>query len=157
MYGVKCQRINLLHKLPKILNIGYAWLRLAIFLHGPLKETLLHVLHNKSKDVTYNGLPEDPSALYTQLLTTHQNTINSLVKKNVLKKDQLELLLPTNGHKKTYSNTFDITLLVVLIINCTTLPPPVNGWNQKIPLHNDFSVAANRVACKRMEKLFEPY
>ena len=119
------------------------WLRLAIFLHGPLKETLLHVLHNKSKDVTYNGLPEDPSALYTQLSTTHQNTINSLVKKNVLKKDQLELLLPTNGHKKTYSNTFDITLLVVLIINCTTLPPPVNGWNQKIPLHNDFSVAAN--------------
>ena len=118
------------------------WLRLATLLHGPLKQTLLCVLHNRNK-LAYQGLPEDPSELYKELSTTHQKTIKDLVKRKILKKDQLEILLPSNGENKTYSDTFDVTLIVVLIINCTTLPQPVGGWNQKSPLESDPSVAAN--------------
>ena len=45
------------------------WLRLATFEHEPLKNALLQVLHNKNNDPSYTGLPEDPSALYQELLT----------------------------------------------------------------------------------------
>ena len=123
------------------------WLRLAIFLHGPIKENLLCVLHNKNKDISYNGLPEDPADLYQELSTTHLNTINKLVKNKILKKDQVEILLPKNGDNKTYSDQFDITLLVLLIINFTTLAPPKGGWN-KPPKDNDTSIAANVLRCR---------
>ena len=125
----------------QIKEIDY-WLRLATLLHGPIKQALLCVLHNRNK-LAYQGLPEDPSELYKELSTTHQKTIKDLVKRKILKKDQLEILLPSNGENKTYSDTFDVTLIVVLIINCTTLPQPVGGWNQKSPLESDPSVAAN--------------
>ena len=122
------------------------WLRLATLLHGPLKEHLLCVLHNKNNHA-YQGLPEDPTDLYTELSTVHLGTINKLKKKRILKDDQLEILLPTNGDNKTYSEAFDVTLLVVLIINCTTLPPPVNGWS-KFPLDSDTSIAANVIRAR---------
>ena len=118
------------------------WLRLAVFLHGPLKQHLLIVLHNKNNQ-GYQGLPEDPTELYKELSTVHYGTIIKLRRKRVLNDDQLEVLLPTNGENKTYSDTFDVTLLVVLIINFTTLPSPVNGWNQKVPHESDTSIAAN--------------
>ena len=118
------------------------WLRLATAQHGPVKQQLLCVLHNKNKNTNYQGLPEDPSQLYHALSTTHKPTINQLIKKKVLKDDQIELLLPTNGDKKTFSEKFDLTLIVLLIINCTTLQPPVNGWF-KSPPDSDTSVAAN--------------
>ena len=123
------------------------WLRLSIFLHGPIKEKLLCILHNKNKDVSYNGLPEDPSDLYRVLSTVHLNTINKLVKNKVLKKDQVEILLPKNGDNKTYSDQFDITLLVVLIINCTTLTPPNDGWS-KPPKDTDTTIAAFVLRCR---------
>ena len=117
---------------------------MATVLHGPLKQNLLCVLHNKNNDPSYKGLPEDPSELYKELSTTHKSAINKLVKAKVLKKDQLEILLPKNGDNKTYSDAYDVTLLVVLIINCTTLPPPQDGW-YKIPPDSDTGVAANVV------------
>ena len=117
------------------------WLRLSTLLHGPLKQYLLCVLHNKN-NLAYQGLPEDPTELFKALNTVHKGTINKLKKKGVLKDDQLEILLPTNGDNKTYSEAFDVTLLVVLIINFTTLPPPVNGW-KKLPPDSDTSIAAN--------------
>ena len=129
----------------QIKEIEY-WLRLTTFLHGPLKQNLLCVLHNK-KNLAYQGLPDDPSELYGVLSTDHKDTINKLQKKKVLKDDQLEILLPTNGDNKTYSDAFDVTLLVVLIINCTTLPPPKNGW-YKPPLDSDTSVAANVIRAR---------
>ena len=125
----------------QVINEVDYWLRLATYLHGPLKEQLLCVLHNKD-NLSYQGLPEDPSLLYKELSTIHKGVIDKLTKKGVLKKDQLEVLLPTNGNQKTFSEAFDVTLLVLLIINCTTLPPPVNGWYQP-PLDSDTSVAAN--------------
>ena len=118
------------------------WLRLAIILHDSFKQSLLHVLHNKDYN-SYKGLPDAPSDLYTELSTTHKQTIDNLLKNNVLKKDQLEILLPTNGDNKTYSDAFDVTLLVVLIENCTTLPPPTDGWEQIAPPDSDTGIAAN--------------
>ena len=112
-----------------IKEIDY-WLRLATFVNGPLKQQLLCVLHNKNNQAHYQGLPEDPADLYTTLSTTHKNTFDKLKKNNILKKDQLELLLPTNENE-TDSRTFDVTLIVVLIINCTTLPAPLVGWKSK--------------------------
>ena len=120
------------------------WLRLASFLHGPLKQRLLHILHNKDNDPSYQGLPEDPADLYKELSSTkHKKTLNSLFNKRILKQDQMDILLPPNGDKKTYSAALDVTLIVLLIINCTTLPPPDGGWKQKTPLDTDLSKAAN--------------
>ena len=119
------------------------WLHLAILLHGPLKENFLCILHNKKDDSSYKVLPEDPAKLYKELSTTYKETLNKLVKDKVLNKNDLKILLPTNTNKKTDSNQFDVTLITVLIINCTTLQPPKNGWNQKSPPTNDPSVAAN--------------
>ena len=117
------------------------WLRLATAQRGPVKQQLLCVLHNKDNYPHYQGLPEDPSQLYHELATTHRPTINALIKKRVLKADQAEVLLPTNGVNKTFSKNVDVTLIVMLIIECTTLRPPVNGW-YKPPLDSDTSVAA---------------
>ena len=128
-----------------IKEIDY-WLRLATFLNGPLKQQLLCVLHNKNNNARYHGLPEDPADLYTSLSTTHKTTLDKLKKNIILKKDQLELLLPANGNK-TDSQAFDVTIIVVLIINCTTLPAPVNGW-YKPPLDSDTSIGANVVRAR---------
>ena len=118
------------------------WLHLATLLLGPLKENFLCILHNKKNDPSYQGLPEDPAELYKELSTTHKGTLNKLVRDKVLNKNDLKILLPTGGEKKTDSSQFDVTLITTLIINCTTLQPPKNGWNQKTPPTNDPSVAA---------------
>ena len=114
------------------------WLRLATFLHQPLKTALLHVLHNKSKRADYVGLPENESDLYKEL-DSQRTTINQLVKKRVLNQDQVELLLPS-GTNKTDSSTFDVTLIIVVIRNFTTLPPPTNGWRNN-PTQSDIKTS----------------
>ena len=50
------------------------WIRLAILLKGPLLEASLQILHNKNKDATYTGLPEDPSNLNNELLKHEKKT-----------------------------------------------------------------------------------
>ena len=116
---------------------------MACVVHGPLKESLLRVLHNEDNDPSYKGLPKDPTELYNELSTIHKPKIDNLVKKKVLNPDQFELLLPTNGSKKTYSSICDITLIVLMIISFTTLPPPKGGWKNPDP--SDNGVSANVV------------
>jgi len=124
------------------------WLRLATFLHGPLKESLLFVLHNTSNQ-NYVGLPTDPTDLYQELTNKHKGKITKLVKgKNkVLNQKQFDLLFPP-GDTKTYSEEFDVTLIVVLIRNCTTLPAPQNGWGDKNPPNNDQSITENAIRAR---------
>ena len=126
-----------------IKDIEY-WLRLATFMHQPLKLALLNVLHNTSSNPFYVGLPSDPSDLYQNLSTRHYATIQRLVAKKVLQQNHVELLFPTNK-TSTDSQEFDITLIVVLIRNCTTLPAPLKGWNDKKPPDSDTGVAADVV------------
>ena len=116
------------------------WLRLTCLLQDPIKNALLQVLHNKLKDPSYQGIPENPAALY-QFFSNNQNTLNQLVRKKLLKKDQLDLLLPSTGNQ-TFSSQFDVTLIVLLIQNFTNLPPPQKGWKNKYPPPTDTSLAA---------------
>ena len=122
-----------------VIEIIEFWLRLAIFLHCPLKNALLFVLHNKGKRADYVGLPEDEEDLYNELSRKHKE-IKKLLDKNVLKQDQVDILLPP-GTNKTNSALFDATLIIVLITKFTTLPRPKNGWKGKID-STDVSTAA---------------
>ena len=98
------------------------------------QQSLLEVLHS-------NGIPADPEELY-KFFDTPDNKlkINQLKKKKVLKDDQVNLLLPQN--QKTFSKKWDITLICVVIINFSTLPPPKGGWKIKVPDPSDFSEAS---------------
>ena len=53
---------------------------------------------------------------------------------------EVDTLLPP-GTNKTDSSTFDVTLIIVLIMNFTTLPPPNKGWRRN-PDITDVSTAA---------------
>lgn len=119
----------------------HLWLRLATFLHEPLKLFLLYILHNLASDPSYIGLPQNPQQLYQELPTKHHKKIQKLVNKKVLQRDQLELILPKNGNS-TDSDKFDVTLICILIRNFTKLPAPQNGWDDKNPPPNDTSIAA---------------
>ena len=98
------------------------------------QQSLLEVLHR-------NGIPDDPEELY-KFFDTPDNKlkINQLKKKKVLKDDQVNLLLPQN--QKTFSKKWDITLICVVIINFSTLPPPKGGWKIKVPDPTDFTAAS---------------
>ncbi|XP_066924911.1 E3 ubiquitin-protein ligase DZIP3-like [Clytia hemisphaerica] len=116
------------------------YLRLVTFEQEPLKEGLLHVFHNKDGDQSYIGLPEDPKALYHEFSTTHLQTLQRLKRQKVIDKAQYDLLLPPNSNE-TDSEKFDVTLLVILIAECTTLPAPATGW-RRIPPETDFCKGA---------------
>jgi len=121
------------------------WLRLSTLLHGPLKKALLCVLHNKTafdnNKTSYVGLPEDPAALY-KVFANKYRVVKKLNRKGALQKEQVDGLLQPNDNK-VFSEKFDITLIVVLIRNFTTLPPPTLGWGVQGPnLIQDNSIAA---------------
>ena len=122
-----------------VIKVIELWLRLATFLHHPLKSALLFVLHNKGNRTDYVGLPENEIDLYNELAKKN-GIIKNLFKTRVLKQDQVDALLPP-GANKTDSSTFDVTLIVVLIINFTTLPAPQNGWRYDVD-PTDFSTGA---------------
>ena len=95
------------------------------------QQALLVVLHN-------HDVPTDPYELY-KFLYAKKSNIMQLKKKNVLKDDQINLLLPQN--QRTFSKKWDITLICVVIINFSTLPPPNAGWKQ-YPDPSDITTAA---------------
>jgi len=130
-----------------VIKLVEYWLRLSIFLHEPLKCALLRILHNTSNRPDYYGLPDNPTDLYNELHTKYQGKINKLHRKGVLQNDQIELIFPP-GDTKTFSDKFDVTLIVVLIRNCTTLKPPLNGWADKYPPANDKSISANAIRAR---------
>ena len=122
------------------------WLRLATFLVCPLQIALLFVLHNKGNRIDYSGLPEDETELYKEFLR-RKVEIDKLVKDGVLNKAQHDTLLPP-GQNKTDSSVFDVTLIIVLIINFTTLPPPKKGWKRKSD-PTDTSIAAYVIKARK--------
>ena len=124
------------------------WLRLATFLHEPLKYSLLRILNNTANDPSYDGLPQDPHQLFKELQNNHGNKINQLKRKKILKQDQIDLIFPPNDNK-TDSSKFDITLICIIIRNCCNrLPPPLNGWDDKNPPVHDKSIAANVIRAR---------
>ena len=113
------------------------WLRLAMFILGPLREALLNILHDSKF-----GVPREPKALFTVLT-------NQRAKFGRLKPDQLNLLFP-HGQQQTDSSLFDITLIVFLIKTCTNLKH-ATFWIGFSPAVGDYSLPADviRVLCMR--------
>ena len=79
-------------------------------------------------------------------LNANYHTLNNLLRRRVLHKPQWNLLFPPGGATPD-SNTFDITLLFLLLTNICGLSPPPLGWHTK-PLPSDTSVEANLARIK---------
>ena len=74
------------------------------------------------------------------------HTLNNLLRIRVLHKPQWDLLFPPGGATPD-SNTFDITLLFLLLTNICGLSPPPSGWHTKPPA-SDTSFEANLARIK---------
>ena len=80
-------------------------------------------------------------------LNANKSILSNLLKKNVLHKPQWYKLFPPGGVAPD-SNTFDITLLFLLLTNICGLTPPPSGWHTKPP-PSDTSREANLARVKR--------
>ena len=87
-----------------------------------------------------------PSANLAADLNTNKSILNNLLKKKALHKPQWEKLFPPSGVAPD-SNTFDITLLFLLLTNICGLTPPPSGWHTKPP-PRDTSHEANLARVK---------
>ena len=79
-------------------------------------------------------------------LNANYLTLNNLLRKRVLHRPQWDLLFPPGGATPD-SNTFDITLLFLLLTNICGLSPPPTGWHTKPP-PGDVSIEANLARIK---------
>ena len=87
-----------------------------------------------------------PPANLLANLNANYHTLNNLLRRRVLHKPQWDLLFPPGGVTPD-SNTFDITLLFLLLTNICGFAPPPSGWHTK-PLPTDTSVEANLARIK---------
>ncbi|CAG2226367.1 unnamed protein product [Mytilus edulis] len=71
-----------------------------------------------------------PTDLHSTL-NTNKKTLSDLKCQRVLNQAQWNLLFPTNGVPD--STTFDVTLMICLIRNLTSVTQPINGFNSLPP------------------------
>ena len=86
-----------------------------------------------------------PASLATDLSANYL-TLDNLLRKRVIRQAQWDQLFPPSGAKPD-SNSFDITLLFLLLTNICGLSPPLSGWHTKPPL-SDTSFEANLARIK---------
>ena len=79
-------------------------------------------------------------------LNTSYSILNNLLRRRVLNGRQWDKLFPPGGGVPD-SNTFDITLLFLLLTNICGLTPPSTGWHAK-PSPGDSSLEANLARVK---------
>ena len=84
-------------------------------------------------------------------LIANKSVLSKLLKKKVLHKPQWDKLFPPGGVAPD-SNTFDITLLFLLLINICGLTPPHSGWHTKPP-PSDTSHEANLARVKHYRNI----
>ena len=82
-----------------------------------------------------------PPANLQANLNANYGTLNNLLRRRVLRQPQWYLLFPPGGATPK-SNTFDMTLLFLLLKSICGLSPPPSGWHSK-PSASDTSVEAN--------------
>ena len=87
-----------------------------------------------------------PPANLSTSLNANYSTLQSLLKKKVLRAAQWDKLFPSGGVTPD-SNTFDITLLFLLLTNICGLSPPLSGWHS-MPSPSDNSLEANLARVK---------
>ena len=85
-------------------------------------------------------------------LNANYGTLNNLLRRRILHQPQWELLFPPGGATPD-SNTFDITLLFLLLTSICGLSPPPSGWHTK-PSASDTSVEANLARIKSFRNEF---
>ena len=79
-------------------------------------------------------------------LNFNYSILNNLLRRRVLNGHQWDKLFPSGGGLPD-SNTFDITLLFLLLTNICGLSPPLTGWHTK-PSPGDNSLEANLARVK---------
>lgn len=87
-----------------------------------------------------------PPAKLTADLNASYSILNNLLRRRILNRPQWEQLFPPSGATPD-SNTFDITLLFLLLANICGLSPPPLGWHT-IPPPTDASLEANLARIK---------
>ena len=87
----------------------------------------------------FNGY--HPPASLSAALNANYLTLQNLLRRRILHKPQWDLLFPPSGAPPD-SQTFDITLLFLLLTNICGLYPPHSGWHNKPP-PSDNSLEAN--------------
>ena len=87
-----------------------------------------------------------PPANLTSDLNSNYSILSTLLRKRVLNGQQWDKLFPPGGGLPD-SNTFDITLLFLLLTNICGLSPPLTGWHTK-PSPGDNSLEANLARVK---------
>ena len=92
----------------------------------------------------FNGY--HPPASLSAALNTNYFTLKNLLKRKILHKPQWDLLFPPSGAPPD-SQTFDITLLFLLLTKICGLSPPRSGWHNKPP-PSDNSLEANLARIK---------
>ena len=104
-------------------------------------EALLNKFHDNDK----YSFSRDPKQLYLEL-QQKKSQIDKLRKCSVLFQDQYELLIPPKGDEVN-SEMFDITLLMILLVNFCGFKYPQKAW---IPQALDVDDFANIVRIKRL-------
>ncbi|CAH3180650.1 unnamed protein product [Porites lobata] len=87
-----------------------------------------------------------PPANLASGLNTNYSILNNLLRRRVLNGHQWDKLFPPGGGVPD-SNTFDITLLFLLLTTICGLSPPLTGWHTK-PFPGDNSLEANLARVK---------
>ena len=87
-----------------------------------------------------------PPANLSANLNANYSALKTLLKKKVLRAAQWDKLFPPGGATPD-SNTFDITLLFLLLTNICKLSSPLSGWHAK-PSPSDNSLEANLARVK---------
>ena len=86
-----------------------------------------------------------PTSLAAALIA-NKVTLDNLLRKRVIRQLQWDQLFPPSGAKPD-SNSFDITLLFLLLTTICGLSPPLSGWHTKPP-PSDTSFEANLARIK---------
>ena len=92
-----------------------------------------------------------PPANLAASLNRNYVILANLFKKKVLFQFQWDRLFPPGGATPD-SETFDTSLLFVLLTNICGLSPPLSGWHRK-PVPSDTSLEANIVRCKNFRSM----
>ena len=87
-----------------------------------------------------------PPANLAADLNTNYVTLSNLLSRRILNRHQWDKLFPPGGDVPD-SNTFDITLLFLLLTTICGLSPPPSGWH-KMPPSSDTSLEANLARVK---------
>ncbi|OPL32993.1 hypothetical protein AM593_03546, partial [Mytilus galloprovincialis] len=96
---------------------------------------------------TYFDVKFPPTTLPSTLSTIY-NTLLDLKIKRIINQAQWNLLIPRNGVPD--SKTFDVTLMICLIRNLTSISPPINGFDTlPLPVETTPGPDLARIKCYR--------